>query len=353
MKKRVFAALLAAFMLLLSGCGAEDTNADTPADDAPAAGQEDSAKPEEAPDASVPAEAGYEDGFVTRVASLSGPTSMGLSLLMISENAHYDFQVYTAANEIVPLLAKGEVDAALIPANLAANVSKQTDGAVKVLNINTLGGLEVLAPAALTVESISALQDRTVYLAATGKGATPEYAARSLIQAAGVENVNLDFSNPEPANVVAALAANPEAIAILPQPFATVAAQQNEGLEIKLSLSDEWAKLMGGGSQLVTGVTVVRADYLASHPAAAAQFALDQAASVASVNADPEAAGAAIETLGIVKAPIAQKAIPRCNLVCITGDKMQQALEAYLQTLYDFDPAVIGGEMPSEDFYQK
>lgn len=357
MKKRFFAAFLAACLLLLSGCGTNDMNsaADTSSPETPAAVAPDTSTPVENNDASVSSvEPGYEDGVIMRVASLSGPTSMGISQLINSENAHYDFRMYTAATEIVPLLVKGEIDAALLPANLAANLYQQTDGAVRAFNINTLGVLEVIAPSDLTVESFADLEGKTVYLAATGKGATPEYAAHTLIQAAGLDesSVMLDFSNPEPANVVAALTADPSAIAILPQPFATVATQQNEGLAIQLSLSDEWAKLMNDGSQLVTGVTVVRTAFLEEHPAAAAQFAADQAASVEQVNSDPASASKIIETLGIVKAPIAAKAIPRCNLVCISGSEMQEVLEAYLNTLYGFDPAMIGGAMPEADFYQ-
>lgn len=357
MKTRILAASLAACLLLLGGCGANnEAPADVSPNDSPAAAEPETPEAPAAPPAEAPTvEAGYEDGVVLRVASLSGPTSMGISQLAASENAHYDFQIYTAANEIVPLLVKGDVDAALIPANLAANVYQQTDGAIRAVNVNTLGVLEVLAPSELAVETIDDLNGRTVYLAATGKGATPEYSVRTLLQAAGLSesSVTLDFSNPEPANVVAALAADPSAIAILPQPFATVAAQQNENLEIKLSLSDEWTRLMTDGSQLVTGVTVLRAAFLEEHPAAAAQFLLDHAASVEQVNADPAAAGETIEALGIVKAPIAAKAIPRCNLVCITGEEMQEALEPYLSALYGFDSAIIGGEMPGEDFYQK
>lgn len=353
MKNRILAACIAACLLLLGGCGANDAAAD--AGGAGASNPSSASEPESSaaePEAS-PVEPGYEDGVVTRVVSLSGPTSMGLSLLMSSGNEHYDFQMYTAATEIVPLLAKGEADIALIPANLAANVYQQTGGAVRALNINTLGVLEAIAPADAAIESIADLEGRTVYLAATGKGATPEYAARTLLEAAGVDgsSVTLDFSNPEPANVIALLAADPDAVAILPQPFATVAAQQNEGLALKFSLSDEWTRLMEDGSRLVTGVTVVRTTFLEEHPAAAAQFALDQAACVEQVNADPSAAGEAIEALGIVKAAVAEKAIPRCNLVCIDGPELREALEAYLATLYGFDPAIVGGAMPEDDFY--
>ena len=54
---------------------------------------------------------------------------------------HQDYQVtmYGAADEVVPLLVKGDIDLAAIPANLAANLYNQTEGKVQVAAINTLG----------------------------------------------------------------------------------------------------------------------------------------------------------------------------------------------------------------------
>ena len=55
----------------------------------------------------------------------------------------------------------------------------------------------------------------------------------------------------------------------------------------------------------------------------------------------------------VAKEPIAEKAIPQCNVVCITGDEMEDALKGYLQVLYDADASSVGGTLPEDDFYYK
>ena len=62
---------------------------------------------------------------------------MGL-VQMIKDNegdeTHYQFDLYTSADEIVPLIGKDEVDIALIPTNLAATLYQRTEGGVQVLD---------------------------------------------------------------------------------------------------------------------------------------------------------------------------------------------------------------------------
>ena len=55
-----------------------------------------------------------------------------------------EFSMHGAADEIVPMLVQGELDAAAVPANLAATLYQKTNGAVQVAAINTLGVLYVL-----------------------------------------------------------------------------------------------------------------------------------------------------------------------------------------------------------------
>lgn len=347
MKKRVLA-LFCAMLFVLAGCGQTATQSDAQ-EPAQQQAAEPAAEPETAPQQET-VEAAYEDGVVLRVASLKGPTSMGLASLMTDENEHYQFEMHTAADEIVPLLVKGEIDGALIPANLAATLYKKTEGKIAVLNINTLGVLEVVAPASEQIGDLTALKGKTVYM--TGKGTTPESALRYLIEKSGMqwEDLKVEFKS-EATEVVAALKSDPTACAVLPQPFATVATQQLDNMSIQLSLTELWSQLSDDDSQLVTGVTVVRKAFAEEHPAALAQFQNDAAASVEYVNTHPAEAAALIEQLDIVKAGIAKLAIPRCNLVSMTGTEMQTALNGYLNALYDFSPELVGGELPDADFY--
>ena len=65
-----------------------------------------------------------ERDVTVRVGSLKGPTSMGLLALMEeAENAtaegSYEFTMATQADELLPFMVKGEMDIALVPANVA------------------------------------------------------------------------------------------------------------------------------------------------------------------------------------------------------------------------------------------
>ena len=294
-----------------------------------------------------------EPAASVRVGSLKGPTSMGLvNLRKAAENGEltdtYAFTMATDASEIAASLVAGELDIALIPANLAAVLyNKRTDKGIQVIDINTLGVLYCVTGD----ESISSVRDlagKTVYL--TGQGTTPEYSLRYLLEQAGVTDCSLEFKS-EATEVAALLAADPSAIAVLPQPFATVAMVQNADLKEAFSLSEAWDSL-GSGSRMVTGVTVVRKAFLSEHPAAVERFLAAHAASAQKANEDVEGTAKLIAEYGIIeKAPVAQKALPKCAVSCITGAEMEAALKGYLEVLYKADPASVGGEVPDAGFY--
>ncbi|MBR3524899.1 MAG: ABC transporter substrate-binding protein, partial [Lachnospiraceae bacterium] len=94
--------------------------------------------------------------------------------------------------------------------------------------------------------------------------------------------------------------------------------------------SAEWEAL-NNGSRLVTGVTVVRKEFLEQHPDAVKAFLKDHADSAAFVNSDTQTAAEYVAEAGIIeKAPVAAKAIPYCNIVSISGSEMKTALAGYL-----------------------
>ena len=83
-----------------------------------------------------------------------------------------------------------------------------------------------------------------------------------------------------------------------------------------------------------------------------AAFLADYAKSVEAANTDLDGTAALCEEQGVVaKAAIAKKALPACNIVCLTGEELKTNASAYLQVLCDADPAAVGGALPGEDFY--
>ena len=281
-----------------------------------------------------------------RIAALKGPTAMGLVKLMqdaaggtVESGNTYDFTLAGSADEVTPALIKGELDMACVPANLAAVLYGKTEGAVEVLAVNTLGVLYIVENGS-AVQSITDLKGQTIV--AAGKGSTPEYALRYLLSENGID--------PDTDVTIAALASNQATIALLPQPFVTVAQSKIDGLRMALDLTAEWDKL-GSGSTLITGVIVARREVVEQNPAAVDAFLKEYAASVDWVNANNADAAALIGENGIVDAAVAEKALPYCNIVCLTGGDMQAKLSGYLQVLADANPASVGGSLPESDFY--
>ena len=296
-----------------------------------------------------------EEAVTIRVGGLKGPTSMGLvKLLDDAENQKtanaIDFRMAASANELNPLFLKGELDIMAVPANLGSVLYNKTEGQVKMLAVSTLGVLYIVEKGGETVTDIKSLAGKTIY--ATGKGATPEYAPTYLLAQNGLElgrDVNVEWKS-EPTEIVAQMAAMDNAVAMLPQPFVTVAQSQVEGLRVALDLSAEWDAL-DNGSRLITSVLVARKAFADEHPAALAAFLEDYAASTDYANEHPAEAAVLVEKYGIVKAAVAEKALPQCNLVCITGVDMKVAVGGYLQTLYDLKTEAVGGAMPGDGFY--
>ena len=289
-----------------------------------------------------------------RVAGLKGPTTMGLvNLLAMEQNGtasqNYDLQLYGAADEVVPKLIKGEVDIAAIPANLAATLYQKTSGGIQVMAVNTLGVLYVVEKGD-TVHRFADLKGRTIL--STGKGTTPEYVLRYLLTANGIDpdkDVDIQYYS-EATEVTAQMASTQDAIAVLPQPYVTAAGLKDDTLRVALDLTAEWDKV--ADTQLITGVTVVRKAYAEEHPDVVAAFLADYAQSVNAANTDLDGTAALCEEQGVVaKAAIAKKALPSCNIVCLTGEELKADAAGYLQVLYDADPAAVGGTLPGEDFY--
>ena len=301
------------------------------------------------------------------IAALKGPTAMGLVKLMRENDEmtsamlrsdkpyegevgnFYTFTLAGSADEVTPALLKGELDMACVPANLAAVLYGKTNGEIEVLAVNTLGVLYIVENGE-SVQSIEDLAGKTIV--AAGKGSTPEYALRYLLAENGIDpdsDVTIDWKS-EHSECVAALATGQATVALLPQPFVTVAQGKIEGLRMALDLNAEWDAL-GNGSSLITGVIVGRRAVVEENPAAVNEFLKDYAASVDWVNANTAEAAALIGEYGIVDAAVAEKALPYCNIVCLTGADLLEALPGYLEVLYNANPAAVGGEMPDNSFY--
>ena len=354
MKKIVALTLTLVLCLTLFGCGASKPESSLSSSSEPISSEPESSLPVSSePINSEPEPASAPTDTVAQVAALKGPTAMGLVQLMDAEDPQFAFTIAASADEITPQLVQGNLDIAAVPANLASVLYHNTEGQIQVLAVNTLGVL-YLAEKGDTVHSVEDLRGRTIY--SSGKGSTPEYALSYLLSQNGIDpekDVTIEWKS-EHSECVAALAAEENAIAMLPQPFLTTAQVKDDSIRVALDLTEEWERLSSQGENaatLITGVVVARKAFAEENPKLVEDFLAKYKASVDYVTSDIDGAAALVGKFDIVPEAVAKQALPKCNITFIAGAEMKEKLSGYLQTLFEQNPKAIGGSMPDDDFY--
>lgn len=326
----VISIVLAVF--LLSSCGKKEAPTEEPAKTEEKA---------ETQDAKTEEEVNFE---MPKVAALKGPTSMGMVKLFEDSD---NFSILSAPDEVVAGLTSGEFDLAAIPGNLASVLFNKTEGKIKVLGINTLGTLYMVSTDA-NIKFIPDLMGMKIVTA--GQGATPEYVLKYLLERNGLKEDDVEIEFKQNHQEVLLSAGEENTVLMLPQPFETIALTKDKTLIENINLDTEYKKATQS-TPMVMGVIVARAEYLAEHEDDVKAFMEKYKESVDFVNENPTEAAKLIEKYEIAPAKVAEAAIPKSNIVLITGNDMRTYLKGFLNVLYKADPKSVGGQEPSDEFY--
>lgn len=288
-----------------------------------------------------------------KIYALKGPTGIGMVQMMDQNDGSYAFTLAGAPDEVVAAVASGNADIAAVPTNLAATLYNKTDGGVQMLALNTLGVLSILEKGD-TIQSVADLAGKTIY--ATGQGSTPEYVLNYILAANGLtDSVTVEYKA-EHAELATMAAAGEADIVMLPEPNVTSVLMQNSDFHIALDITELYneAAAMNGeeGATMSMGCVIVRKAFAEERPDKVASFMEAYAKSVAFVNDDVAGAAAMVEAQGILpKAAVAQKAIPNCHIVFISGEDMKAQIKPFFDVLYSANPKSVGGTLPGDDFY--
>jgi NitT/TauT family transport system substrate-binding protein len=286
-----------------------------------------------------------------KVATLKGPTGIGMVKLMNDNKSDYDISLYDSPDQVVSKIVVGDVDIAAVPSNLAAVLYNKTKGNVELAAINTLGVLYVVENGN-SVNNISDLKGKTIY--SSGKGSVPEFALNYILKQNGIDpekDVTIDYKMTH-SDLAAAVASKKVNLALLPEPFVTTTKIKDKDLNIQLNLTEEWNTASKGKSKLIMGAIIFNKDFADKNSEAANKFLEEYKKSVEFVNNNKEDAAKLVEKYGIISnSKIAEMAIPRCNIVFISAQDGKTSLDNFYNVLISDDPKSIGGKLPDEKFY--
>lgn len=302
-------------------------------------------------------EADENKNGIISIGAMNGPTMMGLGKLYADINADanskYTIGKEGTADAIIAGLANKTYDVACIPCNNAAIIYNNGNIDVQVAAINTSNVLYLIQKAGTAeITSLSDLSGKTIF--SPGQGSTPEFVLRYLLSKNDVQNVNIEFES-EGSTIAAGLKVESSKYdyAVLPQPAATTAISGAGAARQALNLSNEWKK-HNPGSDIITGVLVVRTAFLKNNGETVKKFLQDYEASVRfmTVPENIDTAAQYVVDMGIVPAVgVAKSALPKCGISFISGTDMKNMVSEFLNILYSQNQNSIGGKLPKNGFY--
>ncbi|MDQ2104333.1 ABC transporter substrate-binding protein [Azospirillum isscasi] len=268
------------------------------------------------------------------------------------------FKAWRTPDELRAGLTSGTMQTFVLPTQSAANLFNKGLG-VRLVNVMT-NGLLYLLSADPSLASVAALKGRSV--AVPFRNDTPEYVFRRLLAAEGLTpgtgtsdgDVALQFTG-TPMEAIQLLVTGRADAALLPEPAASAAilraGMAGRTVTRVLDIQKAWGAATGLGTVLPQAGLGVTSAFLAEHPATVEALHDALAKATASVNADPaRAANDAAAPLGLPW-PVIEQAIPHSNLVAQRAGTVREPMEAVFRALAAFDPKIIGGALPTADFY--
>ncbi|MCQ2573671.1 MAG: ABC transporter substrate-binding protein [Treponema sp.] len=281
---------------------------------------------------------------------LNGPSAIPAAYLIEHKSefksAELDFQIFSGADLELPKLLKGEIDLAVLPPNAAAKVWNISKGNIVTLAIISEGNISLLTNDK-NYRDLKSLERKTVYCA--GRGATPEYIFRHILSEQKIENVNLDFSIPNP-ELAGSLVSGKTQYIVVPEPFSTVALTKGKEAGVKKAedLSDYFTE------NFPITVLVCNKKSLENPETknAVKEYLSIYEKAVKWTNENPKEAGVLVEkhTLGL-NASIAAASIPNGHYVFIPAKYAREKIENLLSLFMKENPEAIGGKLPDETFY--
>ena len=154
----------------------------------------------------------------------------------------------------------------------------------------------------------------------------------------------------EATEVLQKASAMDSAVVMLPEPFVEVAKTKDPAFETVIDLTKEWEKIHDDSS-IVTGVLVVSENFASSNENALRTFLDEYKASSENATANIEETASLLEKYDIIKAAIATKAIPYCNICFITGGEMISKVTGYFKVLFDASPDSLGKKLPDNNIF--
>lgn len=260
----------------------------------------------------------------------------------LGENATYSVEIVGGTDPLVAAFTSGSHDIIYAPTNLGAKlISKGLDysyaGAV-------VWGTLYIGTQSETPISLSDLEGQELIV--FGQNATPDVVTQTVL---ADMNVTIKYVG-SASDAQSEILANNNAFVLLTEPLLSVTKLKVQNLQT-IDMQAEWEKVTGMDKYPMAGIFVknslieMRKDVVDRY-----LELVEEAVNYANEN-PAETAQMAVDLEYGLPLPVLTSAIPTSSLHFKSAEDSKDDLIFYFEKIMDLNPALIGGELPAEDFY--
>jgi NitT/TauT family transport system substrate-binding protein len=264
-----------------------------------------------------------------------------------------DFLIKSEPRQVQAMMLEEEVDFALLPSTLGALLYNKT-GKYILAGIPVWGTLYLFG----TDTDIKDWQDlKAKKVSLMGRGMTPDIMFRFLASEYGLDPENdleLDYSFPGHIELANAISAGVSPLGVISEPMVSLVMKQNPKVQPLINFNREWIELFGPDVPFAQTALLVKKELAEKEPELVAGYLELLGQSIDNVNNQPEEAAELIVKHNILPdVSVAKESIPRSNLFLSLASQEMNGIEEYFKVFYNFNPRILGGKLPDEEFYFK
>ncbi|WP_116653230.1 ABC transporter substrate-binding protein [Pelagibacterium sediminicola] len=259
--------------------------------------------------------------------------------------------VWRNPDELRAGLTSGQIDLSVVPVQAAANLYNRGMG-LRLVNVMTDGLINIVA-AAGSIGGLADLEGKQIAVHFVND--TPDLILRALLDKEGLSGSVEIVATGSPAESAQLLLAGQIEVALLSEPFSTVAISRGKeaGLELArvIDIQKEWGGQTGLGAIVPQAGLAVTKGFSDNNADLIAPLHELLAQTTDAVIADPAAAAANASGPLELPAPVLATSIPHSALVARPAGSIRAEIEAMLSLMAQSDAAIIGGQLPDDGFY--
>lgn len=245
---------------------------------------------------------------------------------------------------------KENLDIAIVPSNMASIAYNKTSN-YQIAGTVGMGSFYLVSSDEDVKGLDSSLEGKEV--GNIGKGLTPDITVQALLKKQNVDSssITFDYSN-EASDLVSLLATNKLTTGIVPEPALSGLLSKNPDLKVICGVNDTWKDVFKNENGYAQSTLIVKSSFAKENPQFVENFIKVLEENIEYTNDNPKEAGELAVEFGVnIKAELLAKAIDRTNLKFISINDCKDDYINYYDTLYSFNPKVLGGKVPDENIY--